>query len=354
MTEVAVAIPRPGGPNPSGVSAEQEHLPYPNLASVVLGWFKQTSRPRNWCLKIALSPYPFSPIQNITTLVLLFSTFIYCQVVDSLVVAFFVLEMLVKMLAKGCFGYQGSYLGNRWHRLDLFINCGVLFGHFMENVNFHFQICRVLGPMRLVSRVTSIRDVFAVLMDIFPMLLNVLFLYLFVVHIFGVMGVQLWAGLLRNRCFLAEDVPASMAPYYTSMYDDYYPYICSTDGMSGMRRCHNLPPSVENGQACTLTPPGDALGPPVANACVNWNTLYNICRAGDLNPSHGAINFDNIGYAWIAIFQVITMEGWSNIMFYVMDAYSFWCFVFFVLVTIVSTATRLRSSSPWPQSITTR
>ncbi|XP_034394969.1 voltage-dependent T-type calcium channel subunit alpha-1I-like [Cyclopterus lumpus] len=261
------------------------------------------------------------------------------QVVDSLVVAFFVLEMLVKMLAKGCFGYQGSYLGNRWHRLDLFINCGVLFGHFMENVNFHFQICRVLGPMRLVSRVTSIRDVFAVLMDIFPMLLNVLFLYLFVVHIFGVMGVQLWAGLLRNRCFLAEDVPAeykaSMAPYYTSMYDDYYPYICSTDGMSGMRRCHNLPPSVENGQACTLTPPGDALGPPVANACVNWNTLYNICRAGDLNPSHGAINFDNIGYAWIAIFQVITMEGWSNIMFYVMDAYSFWCFVFFVLVTIM-------------------
>lgn len=38
--------------------------------------------------------------------------------------------------------------------------------------------------------------------------------------------------------------------------------------------------------------------------CVNWYQFYNECRAGEINPHKGAINFDNIGYAWIAIFQV--------------------------------------------------
>lgn len=41
-----------------------------------------------------------------------------------------------------------------------------------------------------------------------------------------------------------------------------------------------------------------------SESCVNWYQFYNQCRAGELNPHKGAINFDNIGYAWIAIFQV--------------------------------------------------
>lgn len=34
--------------------------------------------------------------------------------------------------------------------------------------------------------------------------------------------------------------------------------------------------------------------------------------------------------------QVVTLEGWAEIMFFVMDTHSFWNFVFFILVTIVS------------------
>ena len=37
--------------------------------------------------------------------------------------------------------------------------------------------------------------------------------------------------------------------------------------------------------------------------CINWNQYYTECRAGPENPFKGAISFDNIGYAWIAIFQ---------------------------------------------------
>ena len=37
---------------------------------------------------------------------------------------------------------------------------------------------------------------------------------------------------------------------------------------------------------------------------MNWHAYYTACRASDHNPFHGAISFDNIGLAWVAIFQV--------------------------------------------------
>jgi len=47
------------------------------------------------------------------------------------------------------------------------------------------------------------------LLDTLPMLGNVLLLCFFVFFIFGIIGVQLWAGLLRNRCFL--DLPENLS-----------------------------------------------------------------------------------------------------------------------------------------------
>ena len=39
-------------------------------------------------------------------------------------------------------------------------------------------------------------------------------------------------------------------------------------------------------------------------SCVNWHQYYTDCKAGVHNPFQGAISFDNIGLAWVAIFQV--------------------------------------------------
>ena len=43
------------------------------------------------------------------------------------------------------------------------------------------------------------------LLDTLPMLGNVLLLCFFVFFIFGIIGVQLWAGLLRQRCYIPEE-----------------------------------------------------------------------------------------------------------------------------------------------------
>lgn len=90
-----------------------------------------------------------------------------------------------------------------------------LLQEYLGNINLTaIRTIRVLRPLRAVNRIPSMRilgacrgragssSLFAVnlLLDTLPMLGNVLLLCFFVFFIFGIVGVQLWAGLLRNRC----------------------------------------------------------------------------------------------------------------------------------------------------------
>lgn len=39
---------------------------------------------------------------------------------------------------------------------------------------------------------------------------------------------------------------------------------------------------------------------------------------------------------FLLVLQVITLEGWVDIMYYLMDAHSFYNFIYFILLIIVS------------------
>ena len=62
---------------------------------------------------------------------------------------------------------------------------------------------------------------------------------------------------------------------------------------------------------------------------------YTKCTTGPTNPFHGAISFDNIGLAWVAIFLVISLEGWTDVMYFVQDSHSFWNWIYFVCLIVV-------------------
>lgn len=46
--------------DPDCVSEEEEQQPWPALAPVAFFCLKQTTRPRNWCLRFVCNPYPFT------------------------------------------------------------------------------------------------------------------------------------------------------------------------------------------------------------------------------------------------------------------------------------------------------
>ncbi|KAJ3614390.1 hypothetical protein NHX12_017964 [Muraenolepis orangiensis] len=237
------------------------------------------------------------------------------------------MQMMLKMIALGILGQTG-YLGDTWNRLDFFI---VIVGMLEYSLDGHnvslsaIRTVRVLRPLRAINRVPSMRILVTLLLDTLPMLGN------------------LWAGLLRNRCFMGEDVRMKynvtfMSGYYRPDISDNHPFICSTERDNGMLHCSAVPRRRVGGTPCLLAAEDTEteITGKGAVACVNWFRYYNECRAGDLNPHKGAISFDNIGYAWIAIFQVITLEGWVDIMYYVMDAHSFYNFIYFIFLIIFS------------------
>ncbi|KAM5212358.1 voltage-dependent T-type calcium channel subunit alpha-1G isoform 22-T23 [Hipposideros larvatus] len=351
--------PGPGSAekDPGSVDSEAEGLPYPALAPVVFFYLSQDSRPRSWCLRTVCNPW----FERISMLVILLNCVtlgmfrpcedIACdsqrcrilQAFDDFIFAFFAVEMVVKMVALGIFGKK-CYLGDTWNRLDFFIVIAGMLEYSLDLQNVSFsavRTVRVLRPLRAINRVPSMRILVTLLLDTLPMLGNVLLLCFFVFFIFGIVGVQLWAGLLRNRCFLPENfsLPLSvdLERYYQTENEDENPFICSQPRENGMRSCRSVPTlrgEGGGGPPCGLD--YEAYNSSSNTTCVNWNQYYTNCSAGEHNPFKGAINFDNIGYAWIAIFQVITLEGWVDIMYFVMDAHSFYNFIYFILLIIFS------------------
>ncbi|XP_060523337.1 voltage-dependent T-type calcium channel subunit alpha-1H-like isoform X2 [Cylas formicarius] len=262
---------------------------------------------------------------------------------DEFIFAFFSLEMTIKMIAMGVYG-KGSYLADSWNRLDLFIVVAGAVEYGLPNFNninlSAVRTIRVLRPLRAINRIPSMRILVMLLLDTLPMLGNVLLLCFFVFFIFGIVGVQLWQGVLRQRCVLNGTLypnirfPKELTHYYKPVDTDY---ICSKSNYSGMHLCSDLPPFINGTMECNLTVSEKRM-PQYANDdrfCINWHLYYSTCSDNNPNPFQNTISFDNIGLAWIAIFLVISLEGWTEIMYYVQDGHSFWDWIYFVLLIVI-------------------
>ena len=189
------------------------------------------------------------------------------------------------------------------------------------------------------------RILVTLLLDTMPMLGNVLLLCFVVFSTFGIVGVQLWKGVLRNRCFIDFNTTLTNNITEISWLNDFYKpdysdsFICSEPGTGGITTCADIPMNFNKSQYCNSTI--ELLFDKLKKNLVNsnemncFNSFYTKCRRSNENPFNGAISFDNIGYAWISIFQIITLENWSSIMYYIQDSHSFWNWIYFVFLILV-------------------
>ncbi|EYB96681.1 hypothetical protein Y032_0148g2669 [Ancylostoma ceylanicum] len=340
-----------------------DDLPYPGFAEPALRCLKQTQPPRSWCLTLVMSPW-FDRVTMIVILINCITLGMYrpcddgpdcttyrCNIlalIDHAIFAYFAAEMVIKIIALGFTG-PAAYLSDTWNRLDFFIVMAGIAEFLLQeylggNINLTaIRTVRVLRPLRAVNRIPSMRILVNLLLDTLPMLGNVLLLCFFVFFIFGIVGVQLWAGLLRNRCVI--NLPKTISENQSALFNDvkltrfYIPedtsleYICSQTDANGLHTCSNLPPYTMDGVKCNLTI--EDYDKVSDKACINWNIYYNECQVMQRNPFQGSVSFDNIGFAWVAIFLVISLEGWTDIMYYVQDAHSFWNWIYFVLLIVI-------------------
>ncbi|CAF0857896.1 unnamed protein product [Rotaria sordida] len=350
---------------------DENELPFPGFVEKVFYCLKQTITPRYQCLQLITWPW----FERISMFIILLNCItlgmyqpcehhsniqgskncdttrcFWLQVIDHFIFAFFTIEMCIKMIAMGIFG-KGSYLADTWNRLDCFIVVSGLIESIMPGDNLSLsaiRTIRVLRPLRAINRVPSMRILVMLLLDTFPMLGNVLLLCFFVFSVFGIIGVQLWKGLLRNRCFLQLNITniSDYALFENFQLPTFYiphdqdSFVCSHPQSSGMTKCSDIPKLRIGNMTCeldlyTFSEQLSKNSNKLIHGCINWNKYYTFCNVSDRNPYSNSISFDNVGLAWIAIFQVISQESWVNIMYYIQDVHSFWAWIYFVCLILI-------------------
>ena len=235
----------------------------------------------------------------------------------------FTLEMLTKVVAMGFLVNKGSYLRDGWNVMD-FIVVVISLVSLLPGAGSNasaLRVIRVLRPLRTLSVLPGMRTLIGTIIRSVPMIGNVVLFCIFFFTIFGIFGLNIFMGILRNRCF--TEVAGKTCADLTASIDGEYALMCrdAVSPTSGALTAHVL--LVEDDErAC-------------ATSKMHWEGYFcptgQMCLKGN-NPNYGITHFDNIGYAWLAIFQCITLEGWTPIMYMTMDASTGWSVVYFILL----------------------
>ncbi|XP_038422085.1 voltage-dependent L-type calcium channel subunit alpha-1D isoform X11 [Canis lupus familiaris] len=221
----------------------------------------------------------------------------------------FTVETFLKIIAYGLLLHPNAYVRNGWNLLDFVIVIVGLFSVILEQLTKEteggnhssgksggfdvkaLRAFRVLRPLRLVSGVPSLQVVLNSIIKAMVPLLHIALLVLFVIIIYAIIGLELFIGKMHKTCFFAD----------SDIIAEEDPAPCAFSG---------------NGRQCA------------ANGTE--------CRSGWVGPNGGITNFDNFAFAMLTVFQCITMEGWTDVLYWVNDAIGWeWPWVYFVSLIIL-------------------
>eukprot|EP01065_Artemidia_motanka_P021809 TRINITY_DN26032_c0_g1_i1.p1 TRINITY_DN26032_c0_g1~~TRINITY_DN26032_c0_g1_i1.p1 ORF type:complete len:2071 (+),score=528.42 TRINITY_DN26032_c0_g1_i1:61-6213(+) len=217
-------------------------------------------------------------------------------ILDKAATMAFLMEYLLKLIAIGV--CNGSYTlfgrpAGKWFLADflLVVVASVfVFTNLGSSGLAILRAFRAVRPLRSVRAFGGIKAILDSLLKALPMLSDSVALLCFLLILYGVIGIEFYAGVLRRRCALC----------------------ISTDG--------HCPESDTNSSIWLEADPPLYCGPPDGGfhmdcpdhmACLTFNS--------NVFPFRYA-NFDNIGAAALTIFHVSTLASWADVMYTFMDA----------------------------------
>ncbi|XP_076258408.1 calcium voltage-gated channel subunit cacophony isoform X5 [Rhynchophorus ferrugineus] len=217
----------------------------------------------------------------------------------------FCVEASLKILALGFVLHRGSYLRNIWNIMDFFVVLTgflTLFPQDFIAVDLRtLRAIRVLRPLKLVSGIPSLQVVLKSIIKAMAPLLQIGLLVLFAIVIFAIIGLEFYSGALHRTCYSLYDIDQIVKEN-----DEEVP--CNTD---------NETEAKSQG----------------SNWCRDGNS---VCLERWQGPNNGITSFDNIGFAMLTVFQCITMEGWTSILYWMNDAVgSYYNWMYFVPLIVL-------------------
>jgi succinate dehydrogenase/fumarate reductase cytochrome b subunit len=250
------------------------------------------------------------------------------EIIDSLELIFiglFTCEAVIKIISLGFIIGKSCYLRDPWNWLDFTVVITGLLVFMPAISNFGFlRMFRLLRPLRNLSVIATMKTVINTLFTSMRQLLYIIILNLFIILVFAIFGLHLWNGVIHYRCRLTKypvngDWPVDPNDMRT----------CSKITIAGSHMC-----PVACGSLYDMILPDENgvmqdYGPLAEGINIDRDTMY-----PEFN--YGLTNFDNIGFAYLTVFQVVTLEGWVKIMEIYNDGDSLiLSTIFFVLCVLI-------------------
>ncbi|XP_072419602.1 voltage-dependent L-type calcium channel subunit alpha-1S-like isoform X2 [Chiloscyllium punctatum] len=221
--------------------------------------------------------------------------------IEYIFLIIFTIEAILKIIVYGFLFHPDAYLRNFWNILDFVIVfvglCTVALEHLSpsaKSAGFDVKALRafrVLRPLRLVSGVPSLQVVLNSIIKAMVPLLHIALLVLFMIIIYAIIGLELFMGKMHKTCFYTG----------TDIIADVWLAPCAHSG---------------HGRQCNINGTD--------------------CRSGWPGPNTGITHFDNFGFAMLTVYQCITMEGWTNVLYWVNDAIgNEWPWIYFVSLILL-------------------
>ncbi|XP_059418520.1 sodium channel, voltage-gated, type I-like, alpha [Carassius carassius] len=283
---------------------------------------------------------PFNPLRRISIKILvhsLFSIFImftilanctfmvylqppeWAKKLEYVFTGIYTFEALIKIIARGfCVG-QFTFLRDPWNWLDFMVIVMAYLTEFVDLGNVSaLRAFRVLRALKTISVIPGLKTIVRALIQSVKKLSDVMILTLFCLSVFALVGLQLFMGVLKQKCVLQssnQNFTDYMVRNATRCYEipDCMEYITN-------RSNHYIPTGKKDALICGKS--SDAGQCPENFVCV---------KVGP-NPDYGYTSFDSFGWAFLSLFRLMTQDYWENLYQQTLRAAGKTYMIFFVLV----------------------
>ncbi|XP_055537078.1 sodium channel protein para isoform X39 [Wyeomyia smithii] len=274
---------------------------------------------------------PFNPLRRVAIYILvhpLFSLFIITTIlvncilmimpasptVESTEVIFtgiYTFESAVKVMARGFILQPFTYLRDAWNWLDFvvialaYVTMGIDLGNLAALRTF-----RVLRALKTVAIVPGLKTIVGAVIESVKNLRDVIILTMFSLSVFALMGLQIYMGVLTQKCI--KEFPM--------------------DGSWGNLSHENWERHNSNESNWYWSDAGDTPLCGNSSGAGQCEDGY-ICLQGfGDNPNYGYTSFDTFGWAFLSAFRLMTQDYWENLYQLVLRSAGPWHMLFFIVI----------------------
>lgn len=215
------------------------------------------------------------------------------------------------------------YLRDAWCQLDFVVVSLAWLPILFPNLGNYSVIrsIRALRPLRALKRMPGMPVLVNSIIGALPEMSSVALLCGMFIGVFGVLGVELFKGTLHYRCAAPGFIETEGHP------------MLDWDPIQEHRR--NLADGAEASAKDQMNFDSNRFCNPHLEASEpQCPEDFPVCAYFDVNVNGGITSFDSIDYAFIAILQTLTFDGWTTSMFALLNTTSDPTVVFYSLAIV--------------------